>query len=84
MLNHMEHEMHQAIHTAPPPGLAALSEGSDLITVDSLAIWCRCQGQTIRKNLSQHGHFHGLRPVRFGRRVMFRVADVAKLVEVAQ
>jgi hypothetical protein len=74
--------MHHA--TLIPPALATLAGGSDLVTVIGLATWSQCQPQTIRKNLSQHGHFHGLRPVRFGRRVMFRVSDVAKLVEVAQ
>ncbi len=76
--------MPHAINIATPPALAELSGGSDLLTVEGLATWSRCQSQTIRKNLSQRGHFHGLRPIRIGRRVMFRVADVAKLVEGAE
>jgi predicted transcriptional regulator of viral defense system len=52
----------------------------EFLTIDEVAAHFRCQPQTIRKNLSWHGHFHGLRPVRFGRRVLFKAEEVANAV----
>jgi hypothetical protein len=48
----------------------------EYLTTDETARYLRCEPQTIRKNLSAKGSFHGLKPRRFGRRWYFSAAEV--------
>ena len=55
----------------------------EYLTTDETARYLRCEPQTIRKNLSTKGSFHGLKPRRFGRRWYFKAAEVRALLETA-
>ncbi|ARK82645.1 hypothetical protein BOC40_01570 [Burkholderia pseudomallei] len=55
----------------------------DFLTVNETAHFLRCEPQTIRKNLSAKGSFHGLKPRRFGRRWYFKASEVRALLEGA-
>ena len=55
----------------------------DLWTVNETASYLRCEPQTIRKNLSCTGSFHGLKPRRFGRRWYFSATEVRALLGTA-
>jgi excisionase family DNA binding protein len=60
-----------------------LHVNDDFWTTDETARYLRCEAQTIRKALSSKGSFWGLKPRRFGRRWLFRAAEVRALVEEA-
>lgn len=55
----------------------------EYLTTDETARYLRCEPQTIRKNLSTKGSFHGLKPRRFGRRWYFKATEVRALLETA-
>lgn len=62
-----------------PPAFLSLP----LWTIDETAAYLRVEPQTIRKAISTLGHYHGLRPQRFGRRWRFKAAVVRAAVEGA-
>ena len=64
--------------SATPP----MPHAQEFWTTDETARYLRCEPQTIRKNLSTKGSFHGLKPRRFGRRWYFKTAEVRALLEV--
>lgn len=54
----------------------------EYLTTDEVAAFLRCEPQTIRKNISNSGTHHGLKPRRFGRRLFFKATEVRALLEV--
>lgn len=63
-----------------PPALAATAKGRDLVTTAEFAKATARASQTIRKNYCLHGECFGIRPVKIGNRLMWRVADIAALL----
>lgn len=64
-----------------PDGLARLANGRDNLSTNEAAYAINTAAQTIRKHLCLYGHFHGVKPLRIGGRLHFRVADLARLVK---
>lgn len=62
------------------PALTATANGREFILTSELARLIRHADQTIRKHLSQKGHFFGLVPVRIGNSHRWRVKDVDAFV----
>ena len=63
-----------------PQGLALVAQQRDNILTHELARVTNTATQTIRKHLSQAGHFHGIVPIKLGGRLQFPVIEVAKLI----
>ena len=63
-----------------PDGLAKIANGRDNLPTIEAAYATSTSPQTIRKHLCLYGHFHGVKPVRIGRRLYFKVSDLAGLV----
>ena len=63
-----------------PPALAATAQGRDLVTTAEFAKATARASQTIRKNYCLHGECFGIRPVKIGNRLMWRVTDIAALL----
>lgn len=63
-----------------PPKLAALAQGRDLIQTAEFALVANRAPQTIRKNYCLQGQCFGIRPVKFGNRLLWRVVDVAAVL----
>jgi hypothetical protein len=63
-----------------PNGLARIANGRDNLSTNEAAYATGAAPQTIRKHLCIHGHFHGVKPVRIGSRLYFKVADLAPLI----
>ena len=63
-----------------PQGLALIAQQRDNILTHEVALATNTATQTIRKHLSQAGHFHGIVPIRIGGRLQFPVSEVAKLI----
>jgi hypothetical protein len=62
------------------PSLAALANGSEFILTSELARLIRRADQTIRKHVSEKGHFFGIVPMKLGNRNQWRVSDVNGLL----
>ena len=60
--------------------LAAIAAGRDHITTPELARAANCKPQTIRKQHCLVGSFHGIRPMKLGRRLLWPVAQVVALL----
>ncbi|NHZ97483.1 hypothetical protein F2P46_17400 [Massilia sp. CCM 8734] len=71
-----------AIHptTTVPPALAQIAVGRDHIQTSEFARATNRVSQTLRKNYCLTGHCFGIRPVKFGNRLLWPVADIAKLL----
>ena len=63
-----------------PPALAATAQGRDLVTTAEFAKATARASQTIRKNYCLQGECFGIRPVKIANRLMWRVADIAALL----
>jgi len=66
--------------TTSSPALAAFANGSEFILTSELARLVRRADQTIRKSLSEKGHFFGIVPIKLGNRNLWRVRDVDTLL----
>ena len=73
-------ELIQAAIPNIPDGLARLANGRDNLPTNEAAYSISASPKTIRKHLCLHGHFHGIKPVRIGGRLYFKVTDLARLV----
>jgi len=68
-------------HAVPTPSyLAETATKTDHLRTDELARVLRRASQTIRKANSQTGHYLGIRPVKLGNRLLWPIAEVAKLL----
>lgn len=66
-----------------PKSLSALSEiaaGRDHILTSEFAQAVNRAPQTVRKNYCQTGHCFGIRPLKFGNRLLWSVAETAELL----
>ena len=63
-----------------PKQLAKLAAGRDFIVTDEIAAATNHKPQTVRKTHCQTGEYFGIRPVKLGNRLLWPVADVAKLL----
>jgi hypothetical protein len=63
-----------------PEGLAKIANGRDNLPTNEAAYSISASPKTIRKHLCLFGHFHGIKPVRIGGRLYFKVTDLARLV----
>lgn len=63
-----------------PPNLAELAKGRDHIQTDELAIATNHKPQTVRKSYCMTGAYFGIRPVKLGNRLLWPVAEVARLL----
>lgn len=64
-----------------PPALAAIAAGRDHINTGEFAHATDRASQTIRKNYCLTGECFGIRPVKFGNRLLWPVAQVAALLQ---
>ncbi|SCC95886.1 conserved hypothetical protein [Thiomonas sp. X19] len=64
-----------------PPTLAAIAANRDYLDTAEFGRAIKRTGQTIRKNLCIQGHAYGIRPHRVGGRLLWSVAEVAKLLQ---
>lgn len=63
-----------------PNGLARIANGRDNLSTNETAFVTGTAPQTIRKHLCLYGHFHGVKPIRIGGRLYFKVSDLAPLI----
>jgi hypothetical protein len=63
-----------------PDALAAIAEGRDHIQTAEFARATSRAQQTIRKNYCLTGHCFGIRPVKFGNRLLWPVDGIANLL----
>ncbi len=63
-----------------PPALAEIAAGRDYITTDEFARSITRASQTIRKNYCQTGEAFGIRPTKFGNRLLWPVSQIADLL----
>lgn len=63
-----------------PPALATIAAGRDHINTGEFAHATDRASQTIRKNYCQTGECFGIRPVKFGNRLLWPVAQIAVLL----
>lgn len=75
-----------AMQVTIPTALAAVSQGRDLINTAEFAKATNRAPQTVRKNFCLTSECFGIRPVKIGNRLMWPVAEVARLLngEAAQ
>jgi len=63
-----------------PPALAAIAAGRDHIQTSEFARAANRASQTIRKNYCLTGECFGIRPVKFGNRLLWPVSEIAVLL----
>lgn len=63
-----------------PPALAAIAAGRDFLLTDEFSTAISRAPQTVRKNFCQTGHCFGIRPLKIGNRLLWPVADLARLL----
>ncbi len=63
-----------------PSALAKISAGRDFINTGEYAHAVDRANQTIRKNYCLTGECYGIRPVKFGNRLLWSVAEISKLL----
>lgn len=63
-----------------PPALAAIAAGRDHILTGEFARAANRASQTIRKNYCQRGECFGIRPLKFGNRLLWPVSQIAALL----
>lgn len=69
-----------AMQVILPPALAAVSQGRDHIQTAEFAKATARAPQTIRKNFCLTGECFGIRPIKIGNRLLWPVADIARLL----
>lgn len=67
-----------------PPALAQIAAGRDHIDTSEYGRAINRAGQTIRKHYCYTGHCFGIRPIKFGNRLLWPVAEVAALLNGGQ
>lgn len=67
-----------------PPALAAIATGRDHIKTSEFARATNRASQTLRKNYCLTGHCFGIRPVKFGNRLLWPVSGIAALLNGGQ
>lgn len=67
-----------------PVALAQIAAGRDHINTSEFAHAVSRAEQTIRKSYCYAGHCFGIRPVKFGNRLLWPVADIAALLTEGQ
>lgn len=63
------------------PALATISAGRDHIQTEEFARAIGRKCPTIRKSYCLTGHYFGVKPIKFGNRLLWPVADVAALLD---
>lgn len=63
-----------------PPALAQIAAGRDHIVTSEFGHAVGRADQTIRKSHCYTGHAFGIRPIKFGNRLLWPVADIAALL----
>lgn len=63
-----------------PPALAEISQDRDHLQTAEFARAINRTSQTVRKNYCLTGHCFGIKPVKFGNRLLWPVTDVASLL----
>lgn len=63
-----------------PPALAEIAAGRDHIKTSEFAKATNRTAQTIRKNYCLTGECFGIKPLKFGNRLLWPVADIAALL----
>jgi hypothetical protein len=63
-----------------PPALALIAAGRDHIITEEFARAASRKGQTVRKNYCTTGECFGIRPLKFGNRLLWPVIEIAKLL----
>jgi hypothetical protein len=63
-----------------PPALAAIAAGRDHILTEEFAKAANRRSQTIRKNYCTTGECFGIRPLKFGNRLLWPVGQIAALL----
>lgn len=69
-----------AMQTVLPTALAEISAGRDHIQTAEFAKATNRASQTIRKNYCLTGKCFGIRPLKFGNRLLWPVSQIAKLL----
>ncbi len=64
-----------------PPALAAIAAGRDHIQTAEFARATNRASQTIRKNYCLTGECFGVRPIKFGNRLLWPVESIASLLD---
>jgi hypothetical protein len=77
-------ELINAVTQNIPEGLAKIANGRDNLPTNEAAYSISASPKTIRKHLWLYGHFHGVKPIRIGGRLFFKVTDLARLVRGEQ
>lgn len=67
-----------------PSALAIIAAGRDHIQTAEFARAANRANQTIRKNYCLTGHCFGVRPVKFGNKLLWPVASIAALLNGGQ
>lgn len=67
-----------------PQELAKIATGRDHINTVEFARYTNRATQTIRKNFCEKGECFGIRPVKFGNRLLWPVAQIAELFQVGK
>jgi hypothetical protein len=63
-----------------PPKLEAISEGRDHIKTAEFARVFNVTSETVRKNYCLTGSCYGIRPLKFGRDLLWPILEVAHLL----
>jgi hypothetical protein len=60
--------------------LSKLAENRDFLTTAEIATTFNVSAQTVRKHYFLHKHFYDLTPIKFGKKLLWKVTDIeAKL-----
>ena len=68
------------MNTTKPSALAEIAAGRDHIQTSEFAKATNRASQTIRKNYCLTGECFGIRPVKFGNRLLWPVSDISALL----
>lgn len=67
-----------------PNGLSAIAGNRDLITTDEFAQAFNVSSQTVRKNYCLTGEAYGIKPIKIGNRLLWKVEQIARRLEGAK
>ena len=71
---------HDEMDSLIPPKLRKVAADRDHIQTKEMAHAVSCSPKTVLQNLSQKGNFLGITPVKVGRKLLWRVSDIAALL----
>ncbi len=63
-----------------PPALAEIAAGRDHVQTAECARAINRASQTLRKSYCMKGHAFGIRPIKFGNRLLWPVTEIATLL----